>query len=51
MNTVLLFYTAVIVSVQLFMWNYDDQCNMFPTLYFDMFVDLFFMVSQHMTGL
>ena len=40
----LLVYTAMIVPIQICMWNYDDPCNMFPTLYFDVFVDLFFMV-------
>ncbi len=44
-STVLLIYTAVIVPVQICMWNYDDPCNMFPTLYFDVFVDAFFMVK------
>jgi hypothetical protein len=40
----LLFYTAMVVPVQIFVWNYDDPCNTFPTLYFDVVVDLFFMV-------
>ena len=40
----LLVYTAMVVPIQLCMWNYDDPCNMFPTLYFDVFVDIFFMV-------
>ena len=40
----LLFYTAMVVPVQIFLWDYSDQCNMFPTLYFDLVVDLFFMV-------
>ena len=40
----LLLYTAVIVPVQILMWSYDDPCVMFPTLYFDMFVDAFFIV-------
>ena len=40
----LLFYSAVIVPVQVFMWDYDDPCNMFPTLYFDVLVDTFFLV-------
>ena len=41
----LLFYTATVVPVQIFIWDYSDPCNMFPTLYFDVLVDLFFMVS------
>jgi hypothetical protein len=43
---VLLLYTAVIVPIQLFLWNYEDPCNTFPNLYFDLYVDLFFMVSK-----
>jgi hypothetical protein len=42
---ILLFYTAIVVPVQIFLWDYSDSCNMFPTLYFDILVDLFFMVS------
>ena len=42
---VLLLYTAVVVPVQIFVWSYDNPCNMFPTLYFDTFVDGFFIVS------
>ncbi len=40
----LLLYTALICPVQICMWNYDDPCNTFPTLRFDIFVDCFFMV-------
>ncbi len=29
---------------QICLWNYDDACNAFPTLYFDVFVDAFFLV-------
>ena len=43
-STVLLLYTAIIVPVQICMWNYDDPCNKFPTLPFDVIVDCFFMV-------
>ena len=46
MSAMLLIYTAVIVPVQICMWNYDDPCNMFPTLFFDVFVDAFFMVGS-----
>ena len=45
-SAILLLYTAVIVPVQICMWNYDDPCNIFPTLYFDVIVDCFFLV-QH----
>ena len=40
----LLFYTAMVVPVQIFLWDYSDPCNTFPTLYFDVVVDIFFMV-------
>mmetsp|Transcript_53366 Transcript_53366/g.111374 ORF Transcript_53366/g.111374 Transcript_53366/m.111374 type:complete len:210 (+) Transcript_53366:1654-2283(+) len=40
----LLFYTAIIVPVQLCLWNYDDPCSAFTTLYFDVFVHSFFLV-------
>ena len=43
---ILLFYTAMVVPVQIFMWDYSDFCNKFPTLYFDVVVDLFFMVES-----
>jgi hypothetical protein len=45
---VMLLYTAVIAPIQILMWDTDtsDQCKIFPTLYFDAFVDLFFMVAQ-----
>jgi hypothetical protein len=41
---ILLFYTAMVVPIQIFLWDYSDTCNMFPTLYFDILVDVFFMV-------
>jgi hypothetical protein len=40
----LLLYTALIVPIQICLWDYEDPCNKFPTLYFDVFVDLFFLV-------
>ncbi len=40
-----LMYTATIVPIQICMWNYDDSCNMFPTLYFDVGIDTYFIVS------
>ena len=43
---VLLVYSAVIIPPQLCLWNYDDPCKMFPTLYFDVFVDSFFLVTE-----
>ncbi len=44
---ILLLYTAVIAPAQVFIWEFDDeQCNYFPTLYFDIFVDLFFLVHK-----
>jgi hypothetical protein len=40
-----LLYTAIIAPVQIFVWEFDDEkCNVFPTLYFDMCVDIFFLV-------
>ena len=30
-------------QVQLCLWNYDDPCNIFPTLRFDVAVDSFFL--------
>jgi hypothetical protein len=44
LSGVLLLYTAIIVPVQICMWKYDDPCNAFPTLYFDVIVDSFFLV-------
>ncbi len=41
---ILLFYTAMVVPIQILVWDYSDACVMFPTLYFDVFVDLFFIV-------
>ena len=29
---------------QICIWDYSDPCNVFPTLYFDVFVDSFFLV-------
>ncbi len=40
----LLFYTAIVVPAQIFLWDYSDPCVVFPTLYFDVVVDIFFMV-------
>jgi hypothetical protein len=40
----LLIYTAMVAPVQLCLWDYDNPCNKFPTLYFDVFVDIYFLV-------
>ena len=45
-STLLILYTAVVVPVQICMWDYDDPCTMFPTLPFDVIVDCFFLVSR-----
>ena len=42
----LLLYTALVVPVQILVWDYGDPCHMFPTLYFDVSVDTFFMVNR-----
>ena len=43
----LLLYTAIIAPVQIFLWEFNEaQCNVFPTLYFDLVVDIFFLVIQ-----
>jgi hypothetical protein len=49
MSGILLLYTAVMVPVQIFMWEQVDSCSAFPTLFFDIFVDIFFLVTifQH----
>ena len=42
----LLLYTAVVAPAQIFIWdNEEAECQTFPTLYFDVFVDSFFIVS------
>ena len=41
-----LLYTAAVVPVQIFMWDYSNLCNQFPTLKFDVAVDSFFMVPR-----
>jgi hypothetical protein len=41
----LLLYTAIIAPAQVFLWEFnEEECNTFPTLYFDILVDLFFLV-------
>ena len=36
---------------QICFWSYDDPCNVFPTLFFDVFVDAFFVVPPHFPNL
>ncbi len=45
-SAILLLYSAAVVPFQICMWDYTDPCNVFPTLQFDMFVDLFFVVGS-----
>jgi hypothetical protein len=45
-SAILLLYSAVVVPFQICMWDYSNPCNIFPTLRFDMFVDVFFMVPD-----
>ncbi len=45
-SAILLLYSAAVVPFQICMWDYNDPCNVFPTLQFDMFVDVFFMVGS-----
>jgi hypothetical protein len=44
-NAIFLIYTGALAPVQICLWNYEDACNAFPTLYFDVFVDSFFLVA------
>jgi hypothetical protein len=45
MSALLLLYTAIAAPVQVFVWEVnEEECNIFPTLYFDIIVDVFFMV-------
>ena len=39
-----LFYTALVVPIQIFLWENNDPCTLFPTLRIDLFVDTFFLV-------
>jgi hypothetical protein len=43
----LLLYTALVVPVQMLLWDYSNPCRMFPTLYLDILVDTFFLVVLH----
>ena len=45
LNAGMLAYSAAIVPVQLSFWEQIDICTAQPTLYFDVFVDSFFLVS------
>jgi hypothetical protein len=44
-NAIFLVYTGALAPLQICLWNYEDPCNAFPTLYFDVFVDSFFLVA------
>jgi hypothetical protein len=44
---VFLLYSSVVVPFQIFMWDYSDACNTFPTLMLDVAIDTFFMVMQY----
>jgi hypothetical protein len=46
MSCALLLYTAIVVPIQILVWDYNDPCNKFPTLFLDLFVDSFFLVSS-----
>jgi hypothetical protein len=41
----LLLYTALVVPIQILVWDYSDPCNKFPTLFFDVVADSFFLVT------
>jgi hypothetical protein len=41
----LLLYTALVVPIQMLLWDYSNPCIMFPTLYLDILVDSFFLVA------
>jgi hypothetical protein len=45
-SAVLLLYTAVVAPVQIFLWDYSNPCEHFPTLYLDILVDSFFLVDM-----
>mmetsp|Transcript_30422 Transcript_30422/g.80896 ORF Transcript_30422/g.80896 Transcript_30422/m.80896 type:complete len:577 (-) Transcript_30422:1098-2828(-) len=44
-SALVLLYTAAVIPVQQFMWDYDDPCHKFPTLEFDVAVDCFFIIE------
>jgi hypothetical protein len=47
LSGMLLLYTAIIAPAQVFLWEFNEvECNTFPTLYFDIAVDLFFLVNS-----
>jgi len=43
-----LFYTAIIVPVQIFVWDYSDPCETYPSLRIDLFVDSYFLFDVFM---
>lgn len=50
LSGILLLYTAVVVPVQIFVWDYSDPCNKFPTLNVDVCADAFFLVRRPVNG-
>jgi hypothetical protein len=45
LSGMLLLYTALVAPVQVFVWELnEEECDPFPTLYFDIAVDIFFLV-------
>ena len=45
-SSTLLVYCICVVPFQLSFWSDLGTCELVPTMYFDMFVDLFFAVSR-----
>ncbi len=43
LSCILLLYTALIVPMQLTFWQNDDPCVVAPTLYLDLFADVYFL--------
>jgi hypothetical protein len=50
LNAGFLVYTALVVPVQLSFWRDEDVCDPFPTLYFDVIIDTFFLVWSNNSG-
>jgi hypothetical protein len=48
MNAFFLFYSALVVPIQLSFWEElgNDPCTSYPTLYCDFIVDTFFLVNR-----
>ncbi len=45
LSCLFLAYSAYAVPMQLSFWNSQDPCDEFPTLFIDVVVDTYFMVS------